>query len=175
MQTYKFNTQTLQWDQVPKTKKFWNLLIAAAIFAAVGFTSGVKVNTIVDKIPVIIRSNEVKFSPENLKKEIARLNIKFGDIVYKQAVLETGGFTSNIFKNNNNLFGMKKPALRPTTVVGEQFNHAVFNTWQESVIDMAIWNGVYCKDIKTEEEYYTLLQAIYAEDPSYVSRLKALR
>ena len=174
MNTYKYNDQTLRWEEVSSKRTYYFFLLGAVLFLLLGFTSAVKVNTIVEKIPVIILENQTEFSPENLKKEIDRLNIKFGHIVYKQAVLESANFNSYLFKESNNLFGMKKASSRTTSFVGEEFNHAVFKTWQESVLDMAIWNGIYCKNIKTEEQYYQLLQAVYAEDPLYITKLKAI-
>ena len=46
---------------------------------------------------------------ENLYEQIMKYGIKFPDVVFAQAVLESGQFTSKLFKSANNLFGMKIP------------------------------------------------------------------
>jgi uncharacterized FlgJ-related protein len=68
------------------------------------------------------KANE--FTPEKLKAYILELNIRFPYIVYAQAQLETGEFKSKIFKENNNIFGMKVARKRPTTNKGEENGHA---------------------------------------------------
>jgi hypothetical protein len=44
----------------------------------------------------------------------------------------------------------------------------------DSVIDYALYSATYLSDIKTEGEYFEYLRQNYAEDKSYVTRLKAL-
>ena len=56
---------------------------------------------------ILEERNIVEFSEENLKEYICLKKIKHPEIVYAQALIETGGFTSTIYKQNNNLFGMK--------------------------------------------------------------------
>jgi len=48
-------------------------------------------------------------------------------LITAQAGFETGNFTSVIFKENNNLFGMKLPKVRKTTAIGENRGHAGMN------------------------------------------------
>ena len=45
------------------------------------------------------------FSEHNLKIALVMANIQHWEIVYKQAKLETGNFTSYSFRKRNNLFG----------------------------------------------------------------------
>ncbi len=125
---------------------------------------------------IIIRENDKanEFTPERLKAYILELNIKFPHIVYAQAVQETGSFKSNIFKENANIFGMKKAYQRPTTNKGEENGHAYYSNWKESVQDYAMYSAAYLNNIRSESEYYQYLAASYAEDPNYVKRLKAI-
>ena len=90
-----------------------------------------------------------------------------------QAYLETGQFSSTIFKQNNNLFGMKEAKQRSTVSIGTRNNHAYYNTWAESVVDYALFYSTYLYSINTEEEYFQYLIQ-YAEDPSYIERLKEI-
>lgn len=56
-----------------------------------------------------------------------------------QAAHETGNFTSKIFKENNNLFGMKLPKQRKTTATGEKYGHATFNNIEDAVKDFKLY------------------------------------
>lgn len=56
-----------------------------------------------------------------------------------QAAHETGNFTSKIFKQNNNLFGMKLPKKRKTTATGEKYGHATYESIQDSVKDYSLY------------------------------------
>lgn len=116
-----------------------------------------------------IKENE--FSAENLRAYLLELNIKFPHIVYAQARLESGNFKSQIFKTNNNLFGMKIARKRPTTNKGEENGHAYYDTWKESVQDYAFFQAAYLNDIKSESEYLQYLNANYAGTPNYINLL----
>lgn len=116
-----------------------------------------------------IKDNE--FSADRLKEYISELNIKFPHIVYAQARLESGNFKSQIFKTNNNLFGMKIARKRPTTNKGEENGHAYYDNWKESVQDYAFFQAAYLNDIKTESEYLQYLNANYAGSSNYVNLL----
>jgi flagellum-specific peptidoglycan hydrolase FlgJ len=60
--------------------------------------------------------------------------------VFAQAAFETGNFTSDIFKENNNLFGMKLPRVRQTLATGENRGHATFNSITDSIKDFALFH-----------------------------------
>ena len=100
------------------------------------------------------------------------INIKFPEIVYAQAVLETGNFKSKIFNTNNNLFGMKEATKRPTLAKGTELEHAYYDTWKESVIDYALYQARYLSSIRSEAQYFEYLEANYAEDPEYINKIK---
>ena len=62
------------------------------------------------------------FSEDKLIDMLISLNIKFPHIVLAQAKLESGNYSSKIFKENHNLFGMKEARVRIHTSKGTQFN-----------------------------------------------------
>lgn len=113
----------------------------------------------VDSLPSFMN----KTPQEGLKEALKYYNVKYPEIVYAQAMHETGNFTSNLCINNNNLFGLynsKKGAYY-------KFKH-----WHESVL--AYVNLVQYKH-KEGEDYYKFLTRIkYAEDPQYNNRIKNL-
>lgn len=112
------------------------------------------------------------FTEDKLVDMLISLNVKFPHIVLAQARLESGNYTSKVFKENNNLFGMKEARVRINTAVGTQYNHACYEHWRESVYDYAFYQSTYLYRLKTEKEYFTYLDQSYAEAPNYVSTLK---
>jgi uncharacterized FlgJ-related protein len=55
------------------------------------------------------------------------------------AMHETGNFTSDVFRNNNNLFGMRHPEHRPTKSTGDLNGYATYKSLQDSVRDFKEW------------------------------------
>lgn len=150
--------------------------VAGIIMYMVGSCSETEVNKTVQYVesePIVIKEHE-PFSKENLKLLINELNIRFADIVFAQALLESGNFRSRIFLENNNMFGMKCARRRPTTHHGELHGHAYFQTWEDCVLDYAFFQTTYMKHISTKKEYFQYLADNYAEDPKYIDKLKII-
>lgn len=126
-----------------------------------------------DKSKTAVIVDLSKFSPKNLRYALKLYKIKNADIVYRQAILETGNFTSSIFKENNNLFGMKHPVIRETTSKGRNRGHAKYSTWLDSVKDMAHFQDFYQYRLQTQT-YYDFLDQVYATDNLYTQKLKQL-
>ena len=125
---------------------------------------------------MVINVNDTtnNFSEDNLIKLLKTLNVKYPYIVLAQAKIESGHYTSKIFKENHNLFGMKEARVRIHTANGTQYNHAFYTNWRESVYDYAFYQCRYLGRVNTEQEYYTYLSQSYAEAPNYVQSLKVL-
>jgi hypothetical protein len=177
---YKFNKSTLEFENVnfQVISSILVLITFILIFSNVILSSRIKNSQLEDlkhtteETKLIILNEYHSFSPEKLKEYIISLNLKFPHIVYAQAQLESGNFSSKLFKENNNLFGMKVARVRPTTNSGERLGHAYFQTWRESVVDYAFYQASYLKNITSEEQYLSYLSENYAEDPNYVNKLK---
>ena len=105
------------------------------------------------------------FSVENLKSEINKLGIVYPDIVLAQAKWESTHFTSDIFLDNNNLFGMKLALQRDTTAVGKNRGHAKYNNWQDSVKDYKLWQSSNGSDKLPRDKYFDKLSQIYCPPP----------
>lgn len=177
---YSFNHKTLKYDNVSKKFLIYAVLGVLAVAGIVTAILMTRINDVrfltQETKEIIIKENAEKdaFTPERLKSYILELNIKYPHIVYAQAQLESGGFKSHIFKENNNFFGMREAKLRPTTNKGTENNHAYFETWKDCVVDYALYQASYLHDLKTEDEYFQYLGQNYAEDPNYVSKLKTI-
>jgi hypothetical protein len=123
-----------------------------------------------EKLVIIQEHNQ--FSEDRLIEKLKELNVKFPYIVFAQSKLETGNFTSKIFRENSNCFGMREAKQRITTAQGTENNHAYYASWGESVYDYAFYQCRYLSGINTEEQYFQYLSQSYAENPNYVSILK---
>lgn len=123
---------------------------------------------------VIFTAKQNLFSEEKLINEIKGLNFKFPHIVYAQSLLETGKFTSPLFKENNNLFGMKEAVVRLTTSLGTEDGHAIYKTWKESLTDYALYCATYLNSLDTEDDYIGYLSQKYAKDPEYGKKIRNL-
>lgn len=121
---------------------------------------------------VVINENNTKFSSDTLIYMLKELNVKFPHIVLAQSIVETGHWTSKIFLENNNLFGMKEAYVRVHTAKGTQYGHAYYENWEESVYDYAFYQCRYLGAIRTEDEYFNYLSNSYAEAPNYIKILK---
>lgn len=174
---YKFDKHKMNFVIATRTylRMIYCLLLGSIIsFIIITCMQTEKLNSIkyiTEETRMLVINQENEFSEVKLKEYIIGLNIKFPHIVFAQAKLESGYFKSTIFRENNNLFGMKIATRRPTTNKGENRGHAVFDTWKESVLDYAFYQARFLGDIKSEEEYIQYLRANYAEDPGYVDKV----
>jgi len=99
-------------------------------------------------------------------------------MVLLQSQLETGYYTSDIFLNGNNCFGMRFPNRRPTVATGTYKEHARYSHWSDSVIDYGLWQNWYLsrgyriEGSNDDAFYLVFLKCVhYATDPRYVSKL----
>lgn len=100
---------------------------------------------------------------EGLIDALEYYDIHHPDIVYAQAILETGHFRSIGCLEHNNLFGLYNSRAN---------RYCRFDHWTESVIAYKEWIQ---KRYKPPEDYYKFLQRIrYASDPQYISKLKQI-
>lgn len=97
---------------------------------------------------------------EGLMEALEYYEIHHKEIVYAQAILETGHFKSGGCKKGNNLFGLR----------GKHYHR--YKHWSESV-------KAYKEKIQSRyrpgEDYYKFLKRIhYAENPQYINILKRI-
>lgn len=177
MELYKYEKDSLSFKKVSYVKwlKMWSVLSVAAFLYGVSRpakTDIIEKLTPVEQFIVINEAN--KFTEERFVEEIKRLNFRFPHIVYAQSVIETGGFSSRIFVENHNLFGMKEAQVRAHLAVGTKHNHAYYNNWKESLYDYALYYSEYLSNIRSEEDYLNYINQRYAEDPNYDTKVRRL-
>jgi hypothetical protein len=175
---FKIDPKTLQPKPINVVGKIIiTTIIVTTLLGSILFYSGYKLGKNVllslseeEKLIVIQEYN--KFSEDKLIEKLKELNVKFPYIALAQAKLETGNFTSKVFREGNNLFGMREAKQRITTAKGTENNHAYYYSWGESVLDYSFYQCRYLSNINTEEQYFQYLSQSYAENPNYVSILK---
>ena len=100
---------------------------------------------------------------EGLREALDYYGIQFPEIVYAQALIETGHFKSKLCTKYNNLFGLYNSRTR---------SYYRFDNWWDSVI--AYRDKVQYK-YKGNTDYYTfLIRLPYATDPNYIKKIKQL-
>lgn len=100
---------------------------------------------------------------EGLIEALDYYGIQYPEIVYAQALLETGYFKSKLCTQYNNLFGLYNSRTR---------SYYRFDNWWDSVI--AYRDFVQYK-YKGNTDYYAFLVNLpYATDPNYIRKIKQL-
>ena len=130
------------------------------------------VNTVTKIYYKQMPKKENEFSKENLIAYIKQLNIKYPNVVLAQARIESGNFKSKLFKECNNIFGMRIAKGRPTTAQVGRNNYAKYDNWKESVMDYALMQARYYHNCKTEDDYLAQIQKNYCEENNYIALLK---
>lgn len=104
-----------------------------------------------------------KSPQEGLMEALEYYEVKHPQIVYAQAVLETGHFKSNVCLNYNNLLGLYDSKNK---------DYYKFNHWAESIVAYKEWIQ---KKYQPPNNYYVFLEEInYASDKKYISTLKSI-
>lgn len=104
-----------------------------------------------------------KSPQEGLMKALEYYEIKHPHIVYAQAVLETGNFTSNLCLKNNNLFGLYDSKNK---------KYYSYNYWWESI---EAYKKLIQRKYNNSKYYYMFLEDIkYARDKDYINKVKKI-
>ena len=119
---------------------------------------------------IIYKEKEDKFTPEKFKEYLLELNLKYPEIIFAQARLETGNFTSRAFREQNNLFGLHVARQRPTLAKKGRGRLAHYNSWRDSVVDYAFLVADRMRKLESREDYLRYLDANY-DVPGYSKKL----
>jgi hypothetical protein len=177
MKLFRYNKETLTFDKVTVKPKVYLAVVAVILTVYwLGWTSNIQIiNRIIHhKSTDTVLVHGQPFSEKSLIKLLKISNMEYPHIVLAQAKIESGKYKSRIFKQNNNLFGMKKAYSRVTTTQGDKDGFAYYRDWIDCVYDMGLWQSTSMCNVSTEEQYLSKLAEIYAEDTSYVSMIKTV-
>lgn len=100
---------------------------------------------------------------EGLEEALSYYGIKHPQIVYAQAVLETGHFKSDLCLNGNNLLGLYD---------SKKHRYYTFEHWKDCII---AYKEMIQYKYKDGDNYLNFLKEIgYARDSEYICKLKKL-
>ena len=115
-----------------------------------------------------------KLEKEEVLNYMDSLGIKYPEIVWAQAVWETGHFRSKLYVYNNNLFGMRVARSRKHTAIGKRVGYARYLSWQESVLDYKYFQQLFIGKIKSEKDYFRYLDKYYSAGRRYSKSIKKI-
>lgn len=146
----------------------WSVVIVLLLQVKSMVSQQPKVETVpvIEVADTIINEQPKFFSQtpkEGLEEALSYYGLKHKDIVYAQAILETGNFKSKVCRENNNLFGLYNSKKK---------RYCKFKHWAESVVAYKEWIQ---KKYQPPNNYYTFLENInYAEEKEYTRLLKEI-
>ncbi|MDA3854978.1 MAG: glucosaminidase domain-containing protein [Candidatus Woesearchaeota archaeon] len=152
-------------------KNFLVFLLFIVISISISFKEPPKMKLPEVKKDKIITKQEILSS---IWKEIIYLKLEHPEIVYSQILLETGYLSSELFKTNNNLFGMRISGSRATTSNKIINGYKWYPHWKDSLLDYALLQMAFYKG-KSKKEYHEKLKRVYAEDPFYIIKLQKIQ
>ena len=189
MNLHYWDKSTLNYFRIGKDsviKIGMTLLSVTIISTIIGYKYGFNVgkDTEIKESDIVLIYNDIEnndFSNRKFYEYLKEINIKFPELVFAQAIKESG-LKSHIFKENHNPFGMKEANKRPNKQNGSQNGHAFYNTWKDAAIDYALYQSyIGLSKLKTEEEYLNFLREMNYYDTNhpgnvnYLSDLKSIR
>jgi len=179
---FKFNKETLNYERIkPRqyVKVSTSFLVVCVVLFTIGWMTGTNkyiINKLIHKTEVTdtLVVHDEPFTEEALIETIKNCNLHYPYIVLAQAKLESDHFRSAIFRQNHNMFGMRKAHQRITAAEREKNTYAYYRDWKDGLYDYAMYQATVLCDINSESQYFAKLGERYAEDTSYVSKLKAI-
>ena len=117
-------------------------------------------DTIVIRDTLIVKSKPIVPTVNRVRAELIRQNVPHSEIVLKQALLESGHFSSKLTKTHNNIFGLRKGG-----------KYRKYNDYMACITD---YKRLISSKYKGGDYYEFLRKLGYAEDPDYIKKLKGL-
>jgi uncharacterized FlgJ-related protein len=122
------------------------------------------------KIDTLINVDDT-FSIVNFKKYLEQIGMPHPHVAYSIAKHESH-FSSNLFRSNNNLFGMRNPKRRPTLSIQKGDGWAKFQHWTHSVDDFMLYMKFTGTYELTESQFLSRIDSKYANRSGYSKTLR---
>lgn len=153
-------------------------LLIVAVIAVISYSLG-SLDTTKESKPFLIVEEQLLPEELSYEEEVYRLlclyKIQNKHIVLAQAKLESGGFTSSIFLESNNIVNMKVPGQRPTLARKcDDHVYAEYPSIEYSVIDYALWQCAFARNLSEQKYYERLVEVGFAEDTLYIHKLRPI-
>lgn len=188
MGLYRWDCSKLEMIKVKPKAIFISLLVIGwfvFVISVISYKHGLKAGknekiTENDVVLLYMDSENNSFSKKNFYEYLKKINIKFPELVFAQAMKESG-FKSTIWRDNHNPFGMKEATKRPNKQNGVQHGHASYDTWKDACIDYAFYQSyVGLSKVKTEDDYLQCLKEMnyfdtnHPGNETYLSDLRSI-
>lgn len=164
---YKYDREILDYIEINKPKYLLKyigvtlgIVLSIGIFSSFRYMEKQKIEYIHSEEVINLITNE-SFSKSKFIEEVVHSGFKYPEIIIAQAYIESEHFRSPVWKENNNMLGMRLAQSRFTLATGENLKHAVFKNWKDCVKDRLIYEALYLNKIN-KEQYYQYLDKIYA-------------
>lgn len=120
---------------------------------------------------IVVRTPEIdimslELNRDNFFRVCAYYNVQFDSIVYRQAILESGNFTSYLCRTYNNFLGLYN---------SKEHDYYKFSHWSDCIKGYRDLVQYKYNEEKYGKDYYNFLKKLpYAEDSLYIQKLKGL-
>jgi hypothetical protein len=121
----------------------------------------IAINSIIKHISVDT-VEDITPNDTNILKELVENKCVLPSVAIAQSKIETSHYTSNVCKENKNLFGIKWHKCK--YVKGAENGHATFKTYKDCI-------KCYCH---IQTMYLKAIDGKYAENPNYISLIKQM-
>lgn len=173
--------------------KFWNLLpwlliILGSLLLAFRLFLKSKKDQTVGPVVTVEPEEEIEDEPSKEQRIVNHFKIirdtlpaQYNDDMVKvltaQAMHESGNFTSRLYKEQNNMFGMRHPTVRETLSLRDEKGYALFATLEDSVKDMELYFKEFSIPAKhaTVAAYVKMIKAKGYFEDQYVPYFNAVR
>ena len=188
MKLYFWNKDTLDMEKIPLRNLIFivvSTLLISTLSTVIsyhrGFEKGKKAEILEKDVIVLYQEIEKSsFTRRNFYEYLKKINIKFPELVFAQAIKESG-FKSYLWENNNNPFGMKDANKRPNMQNGTQDGYGYYDTWKDAALDYAFYQCyVGLSRLRTQEEYLECLKRMnyydteHPANATYLTDLKTI-
>jgi len=112
------------------------------------------------------------FTPALFMQALVADSIQHPEIVFSQALVESGYFKSKLFRLGHNCMGMHRAEKRQTTAIGLCLKHARYRTWVDQVRDIKLWQDYFLKGKQLTQAQYLNKLRKYAADPNYLVKVR---
>jgi hypothetical protein len=155
-------------------KKIILTLVITKSLMGCGQNTAVPVKTIVlPTVKCIVKPaiDSTKISKELLVSYLIYKKIHHPEVAYA-IIRQESNMCSNLFKTNNNLFGMRHPRVRPNKSLGNKKGFAHFESWQHSVEDYKLYVEFVGGHKMTRAQYLSHIDRSYAHAgySAYISK-----
>lgn len=129
------------------------------------------VKKVIKDTTTVVAIDSSKLDRELLVSYILKKNIQHPEVAYA-IVRQESNMCSNLFKTNNNLFGMRHPRVRPNKSLGDKKGFAHFESWQHSVEDYKLYVEFVGGHKMTRAQYLSHIDRSYAHAgySTYISK-----